>query len=99
MDNKRPGLRLEQTDFGTSCDMLDKMARSALECGDGDRKLVHDAPQASYELFNIRYDPYETKNLAAEQPERFRQMIRTLMIHMDIAQRVSWSRPEGTGGS
>lgn len=58
----------------------------------GDWKLVHDGPDAPYELFNMRNDPFEAHNLAAEQPERVERMMNILERHMDAAHRIPWKR-------
>ena len=59
----------------------------------GDWKLVHDAPDAPFELFNVKDDPYETRELSRDYPERFEKMKQTLKRHMERAQQIPWQRP------
>lgn len=58
----------------------------------GDWKLVRDIPGGSFELFNLKDDPYEEKDLARKQPERLDNMIEILEKHMEKAQEVPWRR-------
>jgi arylsulfatase A-like enzyme len=60
----------------------------------GDWKLVRDKAGTPFELYHMKTDPYETTNLAAQEPERLNEMTRALASHMREAQRVSWRRPQ-----
>jgi len=60
----------------------------------GDWKLVRDQAGTPFELYNIKSDPYETKNLATQHPEKLQEMIKVLEAHMHKASLVPWKRPE-----
>jgi len=61
---------------------------------DGDWKLVRDEAGTPFELYNIKSDPYEKTDLAGQQSEKLREMIKALESHMKETSRVSWKRPE-----
>jgi len=58
----------------------------------GDWKLVRDKAGTPFELYNIKNDPYEKQNLAKQQPEKFKTMIKVLESHMTKAQSIPWKR-------
>lgn len=61
---------------------------------DGDWKLVRDEAGTPFELYNIKADPYEKTNLAGQQPEKLREMIKALESHMQETSRIPWKRSE-----
>jgi arylsulfatase A-like enzyme len=60
---------------------------------EGDWKLVRDEAGKPFELYNLKTDPFETRDLAPEMPEKAREMRALIELHMDEAQRISWKRP------
>lgn len=73
------------TDYGGQCSYALRL---------GDWKLVQDKPFQPLELYNLKSDPLETKNVIAEQPEIYRQLNSLLMAHIQRGGRVPWQRPE-----
>ena len=61
---------------------------------DGDWKLVRDVHEGRFELFNMKVDPYEKKDLATQMPEKADEMIQVLTAHMKLTQSVPWQRPK-----
>ncbi len=59
---------------------------------DGDWKLLAHADLRQFELYNLREDPYETKDLSANQPDRVEAMSAKLQkLHDEIdAERPRW---------
>ena len=60
----------------------------------GDWKVVRDKPGTPFELYNLKDDPYEERDLASKQPERLQKMIKVLEQHMADMQKIPWRRPE-----
>ena len=60
----------------------------------GDWKLVRDQAGKPFELYNLREDPTESRDLAHQEPERFEQMREVLMRHMSQTSQIPWRRPE-----
>jgi arylsulfatase A-like enzyme len=60
----------------------------------GDWKLVRDKAGTPFELYNIKNDPSEKQNLAKQQPEKIKMMIKVLESHMIKAQSIPWKRPK-----
>lgn len=56
----------------------------------GDWKLVHNLPTQAFELFNLRTDPGEQRDLAKQQPAKLRSMISALMLHIQRGGAVPW---------
>ena len=59
----------------------------------GDWKLVRDRDNLPWELYNLRDDPGETRDLAAAKPDQLREMRRVMEAHMTRAYGVPWTRP------
>jgi len=69
---------------------LQKTTKEAMRLGDW--KLVRDKAGTPWELYNLKEDPYETTDLAKEQPERLQKMVRMMEAHMARARTVPWQR-------
>ena len=65
---------------------------------EGDWKLVRDKPGAPLELYNLKDDPYEKRDLARSEPERLQQMTGVLEAHIARARRVPWKRADDVSG-
>lgn len=59
----------------------------------GDWKLVRDRDNLPWELYNLRNDPGETKDLAVTNPEKLHELQRVMEAHMTRAYAVPWTRP------
>jgi len=61
----------------------------------GDWKVLQNSPFAPIEMYNLKDDPYETKNLANEKKHRgmFNQMTTRLRLHIQNGGRVPWQPP------
>ena len=59
----------------------------------GHYKLVHDLPTKQFELFDVRNDPAETKNLAPKLPKKLRELSRRLQFHVQRGGQVPWQPP------
>ena len=59
---------------------------------DGDWKLVHNSPFGPLELFNLRDDPGETRNLAGRERKRLDELARLLQQHVQAAGGVPWQK-------
>jgi arylsulfatase A-like enzyme len=59
----------------------------------GDWKLMQNSPFEPYALYNLKNDPLEKNNLAKENPEKHRELVRALMEHVQRAGRVPWQEP------
>jgi arylsulfatase A-like enzyme len=59
----------------------------------GEWKIVRDDIGATVELYHLKNDPLETTNLAVAEPERLKQMTKTLDAHLAAAKEVPWQRP------
>jgi arylsulfatase A-like enzyme len=70
---------------------LQKYKKHALRKGDW--KLVKDMPNTSYELFNLKNDPYEKTDLSKKHPEKFSELMKIMKAHLTKADAVNWKRP------
>jgi arylsulfatase A-like enzyme len=59
----------------------------------GDWKLVQNQPGGPLELYNLKDDPGERRDVGKEQPEVFRAMAEALQEHVRQRQRVPWRQP------
>lgn len=56
----------------------------------GDWKVVQNTPFERYQLFDLRNDPHETRDLSAERPQVFRELATALARHIQRAGRTPW---------
>ena len=59
----------------------------------GDWKLVKNTQNSKYELFNLKNDPFEKKDLSKEFPEKFSEMHKAMTDYLSKANKVNWKRP------
>ncbi len=59
----------------------------------GDWKLVQNSPFEPYELYNLRADPREERNLAGRETKIYQELVRSLMKHIQRAGRTPWQPP------
>ncbi|MGB8169750.1 MAG: sulfatase-like hydrolase/transferase [Chthoniobacteraceae bacterium] len=60
----------------------------------GDWKLLQDSPFAPLELYNVKDDPQETKDLANERKDVFRKLGAALRVRIQQGGGVPWQRPQ-----
>jgi arylsulfatase A-like enzyme len=60
----------------------------------GDWKLLHNSPYAPLELYNLKDDPQEQKNLAKSNGGKYNELARLLRAHIQRAGQVPWQRPK-----
>ena len=60
----------------------------------GDWKLLQNSPFAPLELYNLRDDPREQKNLSKSHPKKFRELAAALRRQLQLYGSVPWQRPE-----
>ncbi|WP_247235546.1 sulfatase-like hydrolase/transferase [Telluribacter sp. SYSU D00476] len=61
----------------------------------GDWKLLQNKPYEPMELYNLKSDPLEKKNVLKEQPEIYKKLNKLLMLHIQKAGKVPWQQPDG----
>ncbi len=59
----------------------------------GDWKLLQNSPYEGYELYNLAKDPLEKNNLINEEPEKYKELNKLLMQHIQQGGQVPWQRP------
>lgn len=59
----------------------------------GDWKLLHNSPYEPLELYNLKDDPAEQKNLANSNRGKYSELARLLRAHIQRAGQVPWQRP------
>ncbi|GAB3177029.1 sulfatase family protein [Telluribacter humicola] len=62
----------------------------------GDWKLLKNKPFQPMELYNLKDDPMETRNVIKEHPEIYKKLNSLLMLHIQNAGRVPWQKPAST---
>lgn len=72
------------TDYGGECIYALRL---------GDWKLVKNKPSQPMELFNLKVDPLETKDVIKENPKIYQQLNTLLMAHIQQGGRVPWQKP------
>ena len=60
----------------------------------GDWKLLQNSPYEAYELYNLRNDPLEQKNLIKEHPKKYKELNAILMEHIQVGGQTPWQRRE-----
>ncbi len=58
----------------------------------GDWKLLQNSPYEGYELYNLRTDPLEQKNLIEMEVEKYQELNSILMQHIQKAGQVPWQK-------
>ncbi len=74
-------------DGGMRCEGRDYYAYRS-----GDWKILQNHPFEKMQLYNLRLDPGETRDLAEKEPARYKELIARLMLHIQEAGRVPWQR-------
>ena len=59
----------------------------------GDWKLLRNSPFAKMELYNLKDDPYEMRNLAQENPGKFNELSKSLRLQLQRGGAVPWQPP------
>ena len=63
----------------------------------GDWKLLQNAADQPYRLYNIRQDLKETTDLAKKEPEVFARLNKALDEHIAACKEIPWRAPDGAG--
>jgi len=59
----------------------------------GNWKLLQNSPWQPLELYNLANDPKEQHDLAEEEPEKYQELLKLLMKHIQQGGRVPWQPP------
>jgi arylsulfatase A-like enzyme len=62
----------------------------------GDWKIVLNTPFEPAQLFHLKDDPYETRDLSANQPFKKREMIQRLQYHIQSGGQIPWQKGKET---
>ena len=60
----------------------------------GDWKLLQNSPYEPYELYNILQDPQEENNLIDDEEEKYQELNKLMMEHIQKGGQVPWQKPE-----
>ena len=60
----------------------------------GDWKLLQNTPWQPLELYNLANDPQEQRNLVEEEPEKYRELLKLLMEHIQKGGQTPWQQPK-----
>jgi len=60
----------------------------------GDWKLLRSRPAGPFELYNLKKDPYEKKNLAESEPEKVKELATALEAQLKRYAAVPWQPPK-----
>jgi len=60
----------------------------------GDWKIIQDSPFAPIELYNIKTDPLETKDLAKVYPDITKKLAKALRVNIQRGGQVPWQKPD-----
>lgn len=60
----------------------------------GEWKLLQNSPYEGYELYNLKDDPLEENNLIEQEPEKYQELNKLLMQHIQKGGQVPWQKPE-----
>ncbi|WPP49195.1 sulfatase family protein [Catalinimonas niigatensis] len=60
----------------------------------GNWKLLQNSPYKAYELYHLKEDPQEQHNLREEEPEKYEELNKLLMLHIQKGGQVRWQKPE-----
>lgn len=58
----------------------------------GDWKLLQNSPYEPYELYNLLQDPQEKNNLMASEKEKYRELNKLMMEHIQKGGQVPWQK-------
>ena len=60
----------------------------------GNWKLLQNTPFGTQELYNLEEDPYESIDLIESEPEKYAELNRLMMKHIQNGGRTPWQKPE-----
>ena len=61
---------------------------------EGDWKLLQNTPYEGYELYNLKDDPKEQNNLITQEKEKYQELNKLLMKHIQKGGQVPWQKPK-----
>ena len=59
----------------------------------GDWKLLQNSPFQPFELYNLKDDPQETKDLAKQDRRKFNELAAAMRLHLQLGGQIPWQRP------